>query len=331
MSFRSGPRAPIVNGAIAAAVTIALLLSAVLVPNLVFTARTAEYTAEFANAAGITADTPVDVAGVPAGRVTEIELAGDRVRVTFRLDDGQRLGTATRASIKLRTALGTRYLQVEPAGPGELSADSPIPLERTSVPYSLDELGEQATSTQERLDTGKLRRMLNTLEDTAPEDSGLTADALEGISAASQVLGRRGEQIDQLLQGTRTLTDSLLQQQDDLVAVLGDARSLAQVLHERRDVLRQLVSDVHGITTQLNRLLRENEDVIGPLLEDLHALTDSLRCSESAIGESLRQLGPSSRMIANASGNGPWGDVSAPLGPVPDNVLCTAGLLEGCG
>lgn len=316
------------NGAIAAITAAGLLLAAVLVPQLVFRARTHEHVAEFANAAGLTTGTPVSVAGVPAGRVTGVELAGDRVLVTFRVDAGQRLGTGTRAGIKIRTVLGTRYLQVEPAGPGEL--DGPIPLERTAVPYSLDEISRGATATTAGLDADQLRRMIGALRQAAPADPRLTGDALAGISDAAQVLGERGEQIDALLRGTRSLTATLLDEQHSLVTLLGDARLIAGVLDQRRATLRQLITDLDGITAQLDGLLRDNREVIDPLLTDLHTITDALERSDRDIAESLRQLGPASRYVTNASGNGPWGDVSAPLGPVPDNVLCVAGLLEGC-
>ncbi|SFS74477.1 MCE family protein [Saccharopolyspora flava] len=316
------------NGAIGAITALALLLAAVLVPQLAFRARTQEHVAEFANAAGLTTGTPVTVAGVPAGRVTGVELAGDRVLVTFRVDSGQRLGSATRAGIKIRTVLGTRYLQVDPAGPGEL--EDPIPVARTAVPYSLDEISRGATATTAGLDTAALQRMIATLRQAAPTDSRLTGDALTGIGDAARVLGERGEQIDELLRGTQALTSTLLEEQDSLVSLLGDARLVADVLHQRRDVLRQLIADLDGVTAQLDGLLRDNRDVLGPLLEDLHAVTDSLERSDADIAETLRQLGPASRYVTNASGTGPWGEVAAPLGPIPDNVLCVAGLLEGC-
>lgn len=322
------PRKALRNGMIGAVTTIALLLAAVLVPQLAFRARTQEHVAEFANAAGLTTGTPVNVAGVPAGRVTGVELAGDRVVVTFRVDDGQRLGVSTLAGIKIRTVLGTRYLQVDPAGPGEL--EDPIPVERTSVPYSLDEISRGATSTTGRLDTAQLQQMIGTLRQAAPSDSRLTGDALAGISDAAQVLGERGAQIEELLHGTQALTTTLLEEQNSLVTLLGDAKLIADVLHQRRAALRQLITDLDGITAQLDGLLRDNREVIDPLLSDLHVVTDALERSDRDIAETLRRLGASSRYIANASGNGPWGDVSAPLGPVPDNILCVAGLLQGC-
>ncbi|MGB3171697.1 MAG: virulence factor Mce, partial [Rhodococcus sp. (in: high G+C Gram-positive bacteria)] len=33
----------------------------------------------------------------------------------------------------------------------------------------------------------------------------------------------------------------------------------------------------------------------------------------------------------DATGNGNWVDVSAPAGPLPDNLLCAIGVQQGCG
>ncbi|WP_235883910.1 MCE family protein [Saccharopolyspora elongata] len=323
-------RKVLVNGAIGAVVVLLLLAGSVAVPRVLFLLRTNEFHAEFGNAAGLSVGTQVMVAGVPAGRVTEVALAGDRVRVSFRLDDAHALGRDTRAAIKLRTVLGTRYLSVDSAGPGRLSPGDTIALSHTSVPYSLDEIQTAAKSTAEGLDLPQLRAMIDTLDEVSPDDPRLLGDALGGIAAASAIVGERGAQVQELLRGTQMLTTTLVEQQDTLVALLGDAQLIVDALQQRRAVIRQLITDVHTITDQLDRLFRENRDVLDPLLADLHALTDSLARNDQAIDESLRRLGPASRYLTNATGNGPWGEVTAPLGPVPDNVLCAAGLFKGC-
>lgn len=319
----------VVNGTIAAVVVLGMLAAAVIVPQLVFRARTVEYTAEFANAAGLSSGAQVDVAGVPAGRVTAVSLTGDRVRITFRLDNAQTLGTTTRVGIKLRTVLGTRYLSVDPAGPGTLSPGATIPESRTSVPYSLDDLNAGVSKTND-LDLAALQRMIGTLKDVAPSDPRLVGDSLTGISAASQVVNQHNQQFRELLRHTQSLTSSLLEQQNTLVTLLGDARLVMDTLNQRRDTIRRLITDVHSITVQLTRLLQDNKAAIDPMLTDLHTVTDTLARNDNAIGETLRQLAPASRYLANATGNGPWGDVSSPSGPLPDNLVCTAGLLKGC-
>ncbi|PRX45416.1 phospholipid/cholesterol/gamma-HCH transport system substrate-binding protein [Prauserella shujinwangii] len=326
---RSRRRGPLVDGALGALVLLVVVAVAVAAPRVSFLASTRAYTAEFANAAGLREGDQVYVAGVPAGRVTAVELAGDRVRVGFRLDGGQPLGERTSAAVKLATVLGTRHLSVRPAGPGELADGATIPLARTAVPYSLGELGADAAATTAELDLPTLRRMIGTLRRSAP-DGDLLGSALTGISRATEVVGERGGQFRALLRGVRTLTTSLLDQRETLVALLGDARLVADVLHSRRDTVRTLLTDVNTLTTALDELLRENEPLLDPLLSDLHAVTATLSRTERELSETLRLLGPGSRYLANATGNGPWGDVAGPAGPLPDNLLCVVKLLEGC-
>src|SRR5688572_31241794 len=55
------------------------------------------YQAEFAEAAGLQEDDLVTVAGVEVGRVGAVELAGDRVLVTFTVEDAW-VGDETAAS-----------------------------------------------------------------------------------------------------------------------------------------------------------------------------------------------------------------------------------------
>lgn len=323
-------RNPMVTGALAGAVLFALVAGAVIAPKLVFLARTNDYTAEFANAAGLTAHDQVYVAGVPSGRVTEVSLAGDRVHVRFRLDNDQPLGEASSASIKLLTILGTRYLSVQPAGSGKLDEDTIIPLERTSVPYSLDELAGAATGTVEQLDLAALQKMVHTMREVIPQDPGLVNNALTGVAAASDLIARRDKQFDQLLEATKTVTSDLLGQRDTLISLVGDATAVAQMLDSRRAVIRQLIADVGSLSAHLRKFLADNADVLGPLLNRLHELVTAMSANEKALSDTLTQLAPTSRYLANATGNGPWADVVGPAGPLPDNLLCVSGLVLGC-
>lgn len=58
------------------------------------------------------------IAGIKVGQIENVALAGDHVIVGFYLDNGIALGADTRAAIKLTTILGSRYLELSPAGEG---------------------------------------------------------------------------------------------------------------------------------------------------------------------------------------------------------------------
>ncbi|AXB48416.1 mammalian cell entry protein [Amycolatopsis albispora] len=312
------------------AAAVLLLTTAVLAPSGYFTATTDDFHAEVANASGLRVDDPVYVAGVPAGRVTGITLAGDRVDVAFRLDHDVPLGTTTRASIKLMTVLGRRYLGVEPAGPGRLAAGAVIPLDRTSVPYLLDDLGRNAQQATAELDLPRLREAIRTLGELTPEDPAQLGRALDGVSEVSTIVTENDTEIGRLLTGVQQLTDTLLAQKDKLVTLLGNADLVLRTITDRRDAIAAMLADVNELTAAATRLLSEHGPQFDTLLDQLHSITGKLSTSEQDLAKTVGQLAPASRYLANATGNGDWADVAGPAGPVPDNLLCVVGLVKGC-
>lgn len=317
-------------GMIGIAVVAAILASALLIPQGWYLIRTSSYTAQFAHAGGLTETDPVFLAGVPAGRVDSIELAGDHVDVHFRLDRNQALGDRTHAAVKLRTILGKRYLEIIPDGTGEVGNDRTIPTERTSVPYSLDDIGAKAQSVATELDVPALESMVSMLRATVPSDRAVVSDALTGVSAASALLARNEEKIASLLDTAKSLTTSVAAESESIGTLLGNARLVLETLAVRRDALSRLVIDLRTLISSASEFLDANADELDHLLVNMRSVTDTLDRNGQNIDTLLTTLPAGLRAVTDATGNGNWVDVSAPAGPLPDNLLCALGVMQGC-
>lgn len=319
------PRQLALWGTVTVAIAVAVSL---LLPQAVFYLRTATYAAEFANAAGLQPGDPVYIAGVASGKVTDLELAGDRVLVRFRLDTSRNLGAETTAGVKIQTVLGKRYLDLEPAGNGELDPGIPIPLGRTEVPFSLDDLSRAAARTSEEIDLDALKGLLRTLQKDSP-DAELVGEAFDGIAKATEVFTRHSDQFRALLRGAQRVTTGLLDQKDTLVRLLGDADLIAETVAGRRDAIGRLIADVAALSKLMARFLDTNEPVITSLIGRLEVITKTLRVTQRDFNETLRQFSATVRYFSNVTGSGPWADVGAPVaGPLPDNLLCVARLVR---
>lgn len=320
---------PIVLGIVGMTLVAAIMLVAVSLPRVSYLIRSASYTAEFANAAGLAPNDPVYVAGVPAGRVESMELAGDRVLVNFRLDRGQALGDRTGAEVKLKTILGKRYLAVTPAGAGKL-ADDRIPLSRTAVPYSLDELTADAQTIADGLDVDALETMMKTLTETMPSDSAQISDALAGIEATSQMLVRNDDRITSLLRSAKSLSSIVGEQSEEVARLVGNSTAVVSILAARKEALVLLVDDLRELLAAAEEFLADNSADIDALLVNLESVTGTLEGNAANIDQVLTKFPAALRAAADASGNGNWVDVHAPAGPLPDNFLCSIGVMEGC-
>ena len=138
-------RNPVIIGAIGVAIIAAIVTAALQYQKLPFLNRGTGHSGYFADAGGLFTGAGVEVSGYPVGKVTGIRLDGPQVLVTFTIAHNIHLGDRTEAAIRTKSLLGTKVLNVTPAGNGTLSG--PIPLARTISPYQLpDALGELANT-----------------------------------------------------------------------------------------------------------------------------------------------------------------------------------------
>src|SRR5690606_22111414 len=126
-------------------------------------------------------------------------------------------GAETTAAIKLTTLLGARYVELRPAGGGELAGDR-IDLAHTEVPYDLQRALENATTTFEDIDAAQLGTSLDALAGQLEGVPAVLPDMLRNIRSLATILGSRRDELGALLTGVRELTAVVAGQRDDVAA-----------------------------------------------------------------------------------------------------------------
>lgn len=327
--FKSDKRgqgaSPAVLGTAGIITLVALMLLATGLPQWRYLARTESYSAELANAAGLTTADPVVIAGVPAGRIESIRLAGDRVRVEFRLDRKQPLGDQTRATVRLRTVLGKRFFEVVPAG--RASANHTIPLARTDSPYTLDDVSSDAVRSSDGVDPTVVRAMLTAMESMVPNPDDLSG-ALAGAGGAALAISGTGDQIDRLLRMSKRLAQVGAAQSDSIATAMSNTQTIVQTLVVRRYVLTRLADNLRLVLAKMAQTFPTIP--MGELTTNIVNVTGTLKNNAATIDQILKKLPPSMRTITDATGNGNWADVVSPSVVIPDGLLCVLGTMQGC-
>lgn len=279
------------------------------------------YQAEFTEAAGLDSGDMVTVAGVEAGRVDSVELAGDRVLVGFTVSDAW-VGDRTSASIEIRTLLGAKTLALDPQGDQELDPDQIIPLARTASPFDVVEAFDGLAGTIDQLDTGQLAQSLDTLAETFRDTPPEVRGALDGLSRLSTTIASRDEEIRTLLAGTHELSRTLADRNAEVERLLQDGNLLLAEIQRRREAISRLLDGTIALSEQLRGLVADNREELRPTLEQLDRVAALLQRNKDALGEGLRNMAVFVRLFTNATGNGEWFDnyvcglFPPPLGPI---------------
>jgi phospholipid/cholesterol/gamma-HCH transport system substrate-binding protein len=318
MSTPFRERNPVVVGAISLAVVAALILAAFNAQNLPIIGGGDVYYAAFKEAGGLKANDEVRIAGVRVGKVEKVELDGDHVKVTFRIEDPADFGKDTRADIKVKTLLGAMFLALEPAGSGQLSAGSEIPVSRTSSPYDVVKAFSGLAETSDRIDTDQLAQSLTTLADLTRNTPEEFRSALDGVSRLSTNIAAKNDQINTLLGNLQNVSEVLDARDQDIVGLMRDSDVLFRALVKRRDSVHRLLVSTTTLSTELTALVRQSRADLQPALAHLQSVVDVLNKNEDNIDNSLRLMAPFYRVFANTLGNGPWFDTYIQnMPPVP--------------
>jgi phospholipid/cholesterol/gamma-HCH transport system substrate-binding protein len=318
-------RNPVVIGAISLAVIAAMILVAFKASSLPVIGGGDVYYASFTEAGGLKPNDEVRIAGVRVGKVEEVELAGDHVRVAFRVEDDAEFGQETHAAIKVKTLLGSMFLALEPAGDGQMDEGYEIPVDRTSSPYDVVEAFTGLAQTSGEIDTDQLAESLSTFADLTRNTPDEFRDALEGVSALSANVAAKNEQINTLLQNLRKVSGVLDERDQDIIALMRDADVLFRALVQRREAIHNLLVSTSRLSKELTLLVQQSRADLKPALTHLENVLAVLNKNEDNIDNSLRLMAPFYRVFANTLGTGPWFDTYIQnMPPAPD-------LLNGGG
>lgn len=277
------------------------------------------YSAYFSEAAGLDPGQEVRVAGVKVGKVTGVSLKGNKVKVTFRVKDTW-VGNATRATIMIKTLLGSKYLQLDPLGYRRQNPREPIPLDRTVAPYDVTTAFQDLGRTFEQLDTTRLAQSLETISTTFEDTPASVRVALRGLSALSTTIASRDAELSRLLAGTKQLSGTIAAQNSQFETLFKDGNLLLGELRRRRDAIHALLVGTQRLGTELVGLVDDNRRTLGPTLASLERVVGVLQRNQKNLERVLTTATPYIRVLGNATGNGRWVDGYL-CGTVPEEYL----------
>jgi phospholipid/cholesterol/gamma-HCH transport system substrate-binding protein len=301
-------RNPVPIGAVGLAVIALVLLLAFNAENLPVIGGGASYSAALSEAGGIKADDDVRIAGVKVGKVTGVDLEDGHVRVDFRITEDAAFGPLTRASVRMKTILGEKYLALEPKGEGQLAEDAQIPLARTVSSYDVVNAFSDLTTTTERIDTEQLAASLDVLATEFRDSPAHVRATLDGLSRLSRTVASRDAELGTLLQRARGVSGLVASRNAQVGRLVTDADLLMVELAKRRDDIRTLSANTTALARQLTGLSQENRAQLRPALDELHRTLTLLQKHDADLQKTIQLMAPFTRVYANTLSSGRWFD-----------------------
>ncbi|MHA3021661.1 MlaD family protein [Mycobacterium sp. BMJ-28] len=229
---------------------------------------TVPYAAVFSDVFGLREGDDVRMAGVRVGRVEKIELQGDLAKVSFVVQNDQRLLGPTVASVTYQNVVGQRYLGLSLGNtnePGPLKAGSVIPLERTVPSFDVGALlngYEPLFSLLNPSDADNLTK--GVIASLQGDDASITA-LVDQTSRLTETFAGKDQQLGTVITNLNAVVDNLARDNDSLNQIIAQTRGAVATFDARRP---ELVSSMGSISNVVRQLATIADDV-DPALNEL--------------------------------------------------------------
>lgn len=255
-----------------------------------------EYETELPTAQSITPGQgqTVNVAGVPVGEISAVDLEEGRAIVTMKI---RRKYTPifqdATILVRPKTGLNDMVLELTPGSrsSGELDPDSRIPVKQTLSNVNLDELlASLDTNTRDYLKlllAGGAEGLENNSVQLAAafrRFQPVTADLKTIMSSLEQ----RRDNIRRTMRNFRLLSETLAEKDDELASLIDASSAVFDSFAKQDANLRRAIRDLPSALESTNTALGKADelgDVLGPTME-------ALRPTARALGPTLRQVRP---------------------------------------
>lgn len=240
---------------------------------------TYEVVAYFPRAVSLYESGAVQVLGLPAGEVTDVEVQGDRVRVTMAVESDVPLPSDVRAAIVPQSLIGERRVQLFPAFEqgDELVRDGhEIPIEDTVVPVEPD---EALASLKEFLDALEPQGVGRLIDNAATALDGQGEDLGSALDELSELVGNFEDNDDTIVRIAERFDDftsTLLTRESQLAQVMDDFAVVADVLAEEREEVETLVRSLASLSDGGLDLVSEHAVRLRTDVAILQRLTESI-------------------------------------------------------
>jgi len=306
-------------GCIAAAVVAVLIGALLLVHALGVGYR--HYTAQFPQAASLRPGNPIVVAGIPVGEVTSMKLAGDHVEAGLKIRDNIVLGKDSKASIKVTTILGSRYLALQPDGPPSLPNNT-FDLAHTEVPYDLQTALKDATTTFEQVDSDRFAQSLAVLGKQLQGLPSVVPQAINNINSLSSIIAVRRDQLGSLLKSTEQVSNTLRRQQSGIGNLINQGQDLLGQFVARRAVFHAMMQSLTSLVDTLSQIVVNDRPGLDSLIKDLGDFTELMAKHDDLLHSMLQTSPIFFREAANLTGEGNAINFNAPNVPLIDSWMC---------
>ncbi|GBE68147.1 hypothetical protein MFM001_46090 [Mycobacterium sp. MFM001] len=182
------------------------------------------------DAASVRPGDQVRIAGITVGKVKDLALESNQVRVRTQVEDNAFVGDQSQIQVQMLTVVGGYYVNIVSLGDTPLGA-KPIPVQRVTMPYNLMRTLADATKITEKVNPTPINQSLDQVQ------KGLSGTNVESLSAIIDA----GNSLMSTIEKQRGQVSAILNLSDEYIKTLSDFGDELKEVVRKSSILEQVL------------------------------------------------------------------------------------------
>lgn len=249
----------------------------------------------FTAAGGVAPNQEITYRGVQVGRVGEMTLTRDAVKIEMVIESGYKIPKqGTRARVLFKSAVGEQFIDLLPESDSQpyFSKGNVIPVSMTSIPIQTEDLLRELDAILQSIDTKALGQLIHELGTGLKGRGQDLRDVIKGFDVLTKINAEHLPELVGILRNGADLQDSFNASSEDFVRAVSSLKVVADVLAARRGDLERTLRSTAGLNTEIIKLLDSRRTQLEHILADLGSTVRTTDARKEDLDRVLSYLGP---------------------------------------
>lgn len=264
-----------------------------------------ELVASFDDVAGLYPSDDVRLAGIPIGRVSEIEVVDGTAEVRFVVDEDVEVPSDSTVAVRWRNLIGQRFLSIEPGSAPNVLDEGDTVAESDDV-VDLGRVVNQLSPLAQAVGPEQVNRILTALVTAFEGNEGNYDALLADLGSLSDVLADREALLGQMLTDYDTIAAAIASRDDQIAAMATNLASITGTLNATGDLIATALTEFAGIADGTEALLARSEEDLGAVLEHVAALTGTVVGDLDLVEQAIQTLPEMMDAVLPTINRGPY-------------------------
>jgi phospholipid/cholesterol/gamma-HCH transport system substrate-binding protein len=280
--------------------------------------------AQLTDVTGLAAGDPVNIAGVPVGQVSTINVQHGHAVIGMSINNTVTLHQATDVGLRWKNVIGQKEIELFPSASGPVIAPgATIPLGHdvsdSSVNAFLNTLGPLLSSINPREANEFVENVSGALEG----DTSQINQLINNGATVSNTVGALDSQVGQVIVNLNQVLAAVASRSGDLGSLVDNLQTVASSLASKNTLLDNVVGNLSQVATDLAGLIGSNHSVITSTINSLQVVASDVQTNQKQLASSLSGLGAGLAPYIQISQYGQWFAVQTIYTCLANQTGCT--------